>query len=154
MFLFRLFDFRPFTLRLFITSTPLGFDCLSLQPFRSSGFWSLKLLCTRFSQSALTRRLRSADTYPPGNQWPGSTSGLRRFWSLLVHKLLELWILRHLSSLTMDGPYSLRDFDKSTLLCTHGLSLVQLPLDPTYAGPLRSDPTDGICSSPLCFSIH
>jgi hypothetical protein len=28
----------------------------------------------------------------------------------------ELWILHHLSSLTMDGPKSLRDFDKSTSL--------------------------------------
>jgi hypothetical protein len=79
---------------------------------------------------------------------------LRLFLLLLVHKLLKLWILRHLSSLTMDGPKSLRDFGTLTsplLLCTQGLSLVRLPLDPTVVGPSRSDLTDGICSSPLRF---
>jgi hypothetical protein len=46
----------------------------------------------------------------------------------------------------------LQDFDKSTLLCSSkGLTFVHLFLDPTNVDPRCSDPTDQICTSPLCF---
>jgi hypothetical protein len=54
--------------------------------FVSLGFRSFKLLCTRSSWSAFTRRIRPVDTYPHGDQRPRSTSGLQRFRSLLDHK--------------------------------------------------------------------
>lgn len=47
-----------------------------------------------------------------------ATNGQDLLWwfhLLLVHKLSELWILYHLSLLTMDGPKSLRDFETSTV---------------------------------------
>jgi hypothetical protein len=56
---------------------------------------------------------------------------LRLFHLLFIHKLLELWILRHLSSLTMDGPKLLRDFGTliSSLSCMcEALRLVHLAL--------------------------
>lgn len=79
---------------------------------------------------------------------------IQLFYLLLVHKLLKLWILRHLSSLTMDSPKSLWDFGTLTsplLLHTQGLSLVHLPPDLTVVGPSCSNLMDGICSSPLWF---
>jgi hypothetical protein len=45
----------------------------------------------------------------------------------------------------------LQDFENSTLLCTQGLSLVHLTLDPTVVGPPCLDITDWVCSSPICF---
>jgi hypothetical protein len=97
-----------FTRRQWIFAThPSGSD--GPDSLRLFGLWEFQLLHTRSSLSSFTRRLRSVDTYPPDNQRPGSTSGLRRFRSLLDHKLpkcfaSELWILHHLSLLTMDGP--------------------------------------------------
>jgi len=76
------------------------------------------------------------------------------FLLLCVHKIMKLWILRHLSSMTMDNPKSFCDFGtlrSPLLLLTLGLSLVCLPPDPTIIGPSFSDLRDEICFSPLCF---
>jgi hypothetical protein len=68
------------------------------------------------------------------------------FLLLLFQKIPMLWILRHLSSLTLDGPKS-----SPLLPRTQGLSIMCLPPDPMDVDPSRSYLTDGIRSSPLHF---
>jgi hypothetical protein len=71
---------------------------------------------------------------------------LRLFHLLLVHDLSELWILRHLSSLTMDIPKLLQDFEalvSSLLLCVKSAKvrapfLDQMILDSLHCNSMAS----------------
>jgi hypothetical protein len=87
--------------------------------FDSSNFGSFKLLRTHFLPKCIYPKIHDLLTRIP--LAINDQDLLRLFVLLLVHKPPKLWILRHLSSLTMDGPKLLRDFGTLTspLSCAH-----------------------------------
>jgi hypothetical protein len=122
------------------------------------GFGSFKILCTRLSRSTSTRNTRSLDACLPVDMTASIRFGSLGFnsYALVAPGVLSPENSDISPPIALDDGRSLftlglRHFNKSALLCTQGLSLVHLLLDPTIAGPLQSDPTDWVCSSPLCF---
>jgi len=76
---------------------------------------------------------------------------IRLFYLILVHELSKLWILRHLSSLTMDGPKLLWDLGTlvSSLLLHVQSDKVRAPFwDQTAVDPLHCDPKTTISPPP------
>jgi hypothetical protein len=105
----RLFD--SLALRLF---SSLVLQLFGSPGFSSSGFRSLNSY-TLISHGVCLPEIRDLLKHTsPSVQRPRFTSVVSP--PLLVHKLPKLWILRHLSSLTMDSPQFLWDFGALTVL--------------------------------------
>jgi hypothetical protein len=92
--------------------------------FKLFGLWEFQTPTLASSQSTSTRSTRSVDACPSGSDGPLSTlalwaSGVSNSYALVPPRVVspEDDGFHHVSFWMMDGPWPLRDFGESSLLC-------------------------------------